>query len=154
MNSPPFSQNYNSTGKAFLAGKPADAGTLGPYPRSGSDPESVKNGFVARLAENPPAKSFYSSGFFNEAARDKQNFYNRLGTEPNFSDERDVNIGKDFLAKYVEGAEQRGLIPVEEMVSPANSSAFMSQQPGENIGPDSKYLGAAKLVTPSNSVNV
>ena len=57
MNSPPFSQNYNSTGKSFLAGKPADAGTLGPYPRSGSDPESVKNGFVARLAKNPPAKS-------------------------------------------------------------------------------------------------
>jgi hypothetical protein len=154
MSLPLFNQNYTSlSAQAFRDGKPADAGTIGPYPRVGNDPAAIKNGFVARLEENPPAKSFYDTGFFNKAAQKKQNFYNQLGTNPNFADERDTKIGKDFLAKYVEGAEQRGLIPVDEMVSPENSRAFMSQQPAEGIG-SSNIIAADRIKPPGSSFNV
>jgi hypothetical protein len=153
MNSPPFSQNYNSTGKAFLAGKPADAGTLGPYPRSGRDPESVKNGFVARLTENPPAKSLYSSVFSNKDAAERFEHYNKLGYNSFNSDSpEDNNIAYDFIGKYI---ADNGLVPQEEKVLPENAYAFRSEQPGKNIGPNNEFLGAAKLDQPGkNGVDV
>jgi len=151
MNSPPFSQNYNSTGKSFLAGKPADAGTLGPYPRSGSDPESVKNGFVARLAKNPPAKSLYSSGFFNEAAQERRNYYDNLKYDSFTSDNPDDNnIAYDFIGKYI---ADNGLVPQEEKVLPENAYAFRSQQPAQGIG-SSDIIAADRIKPPGSSFNV
>jgi hypothetical protein len=153
MNSPPFSQNYNSTGKAFLAGKPADAGTLGPYPRSGSDPESIKNKFVAQWAKNPPAKSFYNNGFFNKAAEERRKHYDNLGYDSFNSDSPDDNnVAYDFIGKYI---ADNGLVPQEEKVLPENAYAFRSEQPGKNIGPNNEFLGAAKLDQPGkNGVDV
>lgn len=151
MNSPPFSQNYNSTGKAFLAGKPADAGTLGPYPRSGRDPESIKNGFVARLAENPPAKSLYSSGFFNKDAEERRNYYDNLGYDSFNSDNpNDNKIAYDFIGKYI---SDNGLVPQEEKVLPENAYAFRSQQPATNVG-SSDYTAADRIKPPGSSFNV
>jgi len=151
MNSPPFNQNYNSTGKSFLAGKPADAGTLGPYPRSGTDPESVKNGFVARLAKNPPAKSLYSSGFFNEAAQERRNYYDNLKYDSFTSDNPDDNnIAYDFIGKYI---ADNGLVPQEEKVLPENAYAFRSQQPAQGIG-SGDIIAADRIKPPGSSFNV
>lgn len=146
-----FDRNLsNPDDQAVYKGKPVDSGVTGPYAPANTDPTSYKNQFVSQLRKNPPSKTFYQQLYSSDSAKEVQSRLDSLTDEPNFSNAGDQTLAKDFLKKYKQGVEQRGLIPQEEAISRETIAAFQSQQPGQNIG-DGNVTAASKIRYPGAS---
>jgi len=129
----PFDQNRtNPDEQAFAKGASIDAGTLGLYPRSSTDPGSYRDKFVSQLRKNPPAKNFYQQVWSADSVQDVQKKIDGLNDQPNFFNPGDQAIAKDFLSKYTEGIS-RGLLPEDESVSQKTIASLQTQQPGQGV---------------------
>ena len=138
-----FNQRYGGPDdQALRDRKPIDAGTIGPYSPTGSNPESYKNDFAVQAKKyNPPSRQFYSQVFSAKDAEESQNKIDSLGSQSNFSNPGDQSLAKDFLAKYIQGGE-RGLVPPEEQITRETIAGFQREQPGQGIG-DSRVTNVA-----------
>jgi hypothetical protein len=147
----PFSKSYGGPAEqAWRQGKPAYAGTLGPYPASSTDPESFKNGFVEKMRANPDSKNFYNSSVFgSDSAVQSQAKIDAASKtdQPSFASPENNSFAKDFVSKYSQAIE-RGLVEEDRAVTRDGLARIASQSATEGSSErdpntTSKFPGAS-----------
>jgi len=147
MATAPFDRRYtNLDDQALLRGKSVDAGTTGPNAPANVDPASYRNQFVSQLRKQPPSDKFYQQVFSAKDAQESQQRIDSLSSGPNFTDQRDQALAKDWLGKYIEGGS-RGIMLPEEQVNWRTIAGIQSQKPGQGIS-DEQVLAAGKIEYP------
>ena len=131
-----FSQDYSGpVNQAWLTGKGPDEGTLGPNREADTDPNSIKNNFLAKFLDNAKYKDFYNGSVYSSdaASKSQQQIKDQSKrTTSTFKDSGDKSLADDFRTKYVEGVS-RGLIQEEDAVTPDNLKAFTSEPAAARI---------------------
>lgn len=124
-------RNTNRTGpadRAFEAGKPTYAGTLGPNPSR--DPTDFANTWATKLSDQPRSKGFYDQAFSAASAQDFTKKLNSFTNSSDFANPNDTTLADDFLAKYTQSA----LVPEEEKINLATLDPIVRQQPVQGVG--------------------
>ena len=126
----PFDKDYSTPAdQAWRRGAQADAGVLGPNPRSAQDPQSFKNAFVNKIRFNPDSKNFYTSNVFSQEIADKSQgkIDTAAGTDqPGFVNPGDNQLAKDFISKYSQGVS-RGLIEEDRAITKGGLARLASE---------------------------
>lgn len=127
--------NKNILDQAIERGKRPDIGTTGPFAPAFRDPLSIKDPWVSKLNEQPGAKDlFTSSSWPSKDAAQAQMLYDSSDLNPRFTTKEDDILGKDFLAKYIQGV-QKGIVN-----DPVRGDLY-TEAPGQGLRSDLNIAG-------------
>jgi len=154
MAAPLFGSKFESpAAKAFQARKSPDNKTLGDYPAADADPTSFKNGWVAKIKDNPKYPGFsLAAKFPNETADLTQQKINIASGSAysNFEDPYTKSAADSFLDKYTLGV-QKGIIAQEDAIFPENLGPLVAESATSRIASKDQNI---KGQFPSQGVNV